>query len=91
MVGKGVESHSNEQRTREITDEVLCRRRYCVPEKVTNTLSQNFFGGASLLTMDPKNIQTILATQFKDFGLGDTRIGNFNPLLGHGIVSHDDG
>jgi hypothetical protein len=38
-------------------------------------------------TSDPKNIQAILALQFKEFGLGDARNGNFEPLLGHGIVS----
>jgi hypothetical protein len=42
-----------------------------------------------IFTVDPKNVQTILATQFKDFGLGDARNNNFKPLLGHGIVSYD--
>ena len=45
------------------------------------------FGSPTTFTIDPKNIQAVLATQFKDFGLGDMRNGNFNPLLGHGIVS----
>lgn len=40
-----------------------------------------------MVTMDPRNIQTILALKFKDFGLGVTRTDNFEPLLGHGIVS----
>jgi hypothetical protein len=40
-----------------------------------------------IITIDPKNIQAILAVQFKEFGLGEGRNGNFNPLLGHGIVS----
>jgi hypothetical protein len=38
-------------------------------------------------TTDPKNIQAILALQFKEFGVGDARTGNFEPLLGRGIVS----
>lgn len=40
-----------------------------------------------LVTTDPQNIQTILALKFKDFGLGVNRTENFEPLLGHGIVS----
>jgi hypothetical protein len=31
-------------------------------------------------TCDPKNIQAILATQFKDFELGPIRFGTFAPL-----------
>lgn len=41
----------------------------------------------TIVTMDPRNIQTILALKFKDFGLGVNRTENFEPLLGHGIVS----
>jgi hypothetical protein len=37
-------------------------------------------------TADPKNIQAMLALQFKDFSLGASRKMNFRPLLGHGIV-----
>jgi hypothetical protein len=55
--------------------------------KVLNTFYQNIMGGESIFTIEPKNIQAILATQFKDFGLGVRRNGNFSPLLGHGIVS----
>jgi hypothetical protein len=31
-------------------------------------------------TCDPKNIQALLATQFKDFELGPVRAGTFGPL-----------
>lgn len=44
-------------------------------------------GRENLLTADPKNIQAMLATQFKDFGLGDMRRNVANPVVGHGIVS----
>lgn len=40
-----------------------------------------------LFTIDPQNIQTMLALKFKDFGLGINRTENFKPLLGNGIVS----
>ncbi|TVY21947.1 Cytochrome P450 52A12 [Lachnellula arida] len=46
-------------------------------------------GSHTISTMDPKNIQAILATQFKDFDLGSTRRGNFWPLLGNGIFTQD--
>lgn len=49
---------------------------------------QQVFGSPMTFTIEPKNVQTLLATQFKDFGLGEWRNGNFNPLLGHGIVSN---
>lgn len=36
-----------------------------------------------LFTIDPQNIQTILALKFKEFGLGVNRTENFKPLLGN--------
>lgn len=41
----------------------------------------------SITTVDPKNIQAVLATQFKDFALGAPRKNSLHPLLGSGIVS----
>lgn len=41
----------------------------------------------SIVTFEPKNVQAILATQFKDFQLPLTRTGNFNSLLGTGIFA----
>lgn len=40
----------------------------------------------TVFTIDPQNIQAVLATKFKDFGLGPNRTENFAPLLGNGIV-----
>lgn len=50
---------------------------------------QNLLGKTAFFTTEPRNIQAILATQFKDFGLGDARNNNFFPLLGHGIFASD--
>lgn len=50
------------------------------------TISTRAPGANNLLTIEPRNIQAILATQFKDFELGKSRIDNFRPLLGNGIV-----
>lgn len=44
-------------------------------------------GRENLFTADPKNIQAMLATQFNDFGLGDTRRNVAYPVVGSGIVS----
>lgn len=55
--------------------------------KKPTTVYQNVMGAGAYFTVEPRNIQAILATQFKDFGLGERRNGNFFPLLGAGIVS----
>ena len=51
--------------------------------------SYKVLGTTSFVTAEPKNIQALLATQFKEFSLGDIRKGNFHPLLGHGIFTLD--
>lgn len=51
------------------------------------TFKYGAVGSSKIFTMDPKNIQAVLATQFEDFEIGPHRIGNFMPLLGSGIVS----
>lgn len=61
----------------------------CAEEgKTITTFDQKILGTRSTFTIDPKNVQAVLATQFKDFGLGERRNGNFSPLLGQGIVRH---
>ncbi|KAK7508997.1 cytochrome P450 52A12 [Phyllosticta citriasiana] len=49
----------------------------------------NVPGDTVIFTSEPKNIQALLATKFKDFSLGPRRIDNFEPLLGHGIFASD--
>lgn len=53
------------------------------------TYRYSMLGNNNIFTADEKNIQAILATQFKDFDLGPTRRGNFWPLLGNGIFTQD--
>ncbi len=53
------------------------------------TWKQYFLGTDAILTVDPKNIQAILATQFNDFAIGDGRRKNFSPMLGNGIFTAD--
>jgi hypothetical protein len=45
-------------------------------------------GRELIFTSDPKNMQAILATQFKDFELGSPRRNALHSLLGSGIVSY---
>lgn len=54
-----------------------------------STWEQNFLGTDTIVTVDPKNIQAILSTQFNDFEIGESRRGNFSPMLGNGIFTAD--
>ena len=53
------------------------------------TMRDHIFGEEIFQTCDPKVIQSILTTQFKEFGLGHERRDNFMPLLGSGIFTQD--
>ena len=55
----------------------------------TLTHEYKVLGTTGFMTIDPKNIQAILATQFHDFEIGQMRIKNFQPLLGTGIFTSD--
>lgn len=44
-------------------------------------------GFMHIFTVDPRNMQAVLATQFKDFQLPEGRVSGFKELLGQGIVS----
>lgn len=47
----------------------------------------NLFNSTLLQTMEPENIQAILATKFNDYELGEARTGNFGQVIGHGIFT----
>ena len=53
------------------------------------THEYSLVGTRGILTCDAKNIQAILATQFRDFYLGSYRLGTLAPLLGNGIFAAD--
>lgn len=55
---------------------------------VTTFIIRNL-GRDLYFTVDPKNIQAVLATQFKDFELGEIRRRSVHPLLGTGIFTAD--
>ncbi|KAB8221050.1 cytochrome P450 [Aspergillus novoparasiticus] len=53
------------------------------------TWNQNILGTWHHVTVDPKNMQAMLATQFKDFELGSSRLNLFGPVIGKGIFTTD--
>ncbi|KAA6414009.1 MAG: cytochrome p450 alkane [Lasallia pustulata] len=59
-----------------------------VVDRTGHTFEQVLLGARGVDTNDPKNIESVLSTQFENFGLG-ARSANFRPLLGHGIFTQD--
>lgn len=53
------------------------------------TFKASMIGRRVVFTVEPKNVQTVLALKFKDFELGEYRIRAMRPLLGYGIFSTD--
>ncbi|KZL80721.1 cytochrome p450 [Colletotrichum incanum] len=58
-------------------------------EQKDYTYEQTILGTKQIMTIDPPNIQAMLATQFQDFEIGPIRRDNFAPLLGSGIFTAD--
>lgn len=54
------------------------------------TFTTNTYLRTTINTCDPRVIQTVLANQFKDFGMGPLRRKSASPLLGKGIFTTDD-
>jgi hypothetical protein len=50
------------------------------------TFREMLAGAENIFTCEPRNIQAVLATQFKDFEFGAIRNGSFASMLGRGIV-----
>ncbi|KAK7727223.1 hypothetical protein SLS63_007274 [Diaporthe eres] len=57
-------------------------------DKTGNTFEQQLLGGRGFVTIDPRNVEAILSSNFDDYGLG-LRIPTFHPLLGSGIFTQD--
>ncbi|TEY71231.1 hypothetical protein BOTCAL_0098g00200 [Botryotinia calthae] len=53
------------------------------------TYSNSILGNNGFATIDEKNIQAMLGTQFPDFEFGAQRIDNVMPFLGSGIFSQE--
>ncbi|PYI15980.1 cytochrome P450 [Aspergillus japonicus CBS 114.51] len=57
--------------------------------RYTTTFQFRQLGQDIILTCEPKNVQAVLAHQFKDFELGTPRRNAFHSLLGNGIFTAD--
>ena len=55
--------------------------------RYVTTFTIRNLGRNIIFTVDPKNVQAVLATKFKDFELGEVRRHSLHPLLGPGVVS----
>lgn len=58
-------------------------------KKYGNTLQMNLLGRWIIITSEPQNIKTMLALNFSDYSLGETRKKIFNPVIGQGIFTTD--
>ncbi|KAE8415254.1 cytochrome P450 [Aspergillus pseudocaelatus] len=58
-------------------------------EERCRTFKGSMLGSTFVQTIEPRNIQALLATQFRDFELGDLRRRTFFPMLGNGIFTAD--
>ncbi|GAD91500.1 RNA-dependent RNA polymerase, putative [Paecilomyces variotii No. 5] len=58
-------------------------------EEGCRTFATTVLGITFIQTVEPKNMQAILTTQFHDFALGRLRRRTFFPLLGNGIFTAD--
>lgn len=54
-----------------------------------NTFATSVAGKRLIMTCEPENFKTILATSFKDFDLGKLRHDNWAEVLGNGIFTVD--
>ena len=54
-----------------------------------NTMMQRIIFTDMIQTIEPDNLKTMLAVNFKDFSLGDRRTTAFIPFLGRGIFTTD--
>ncbi|KAK8051553.1 hypothetical protein PG993_002938 [Apiospora rasikravindrae] len=76
---------------------VMADRDQRMPEYVTarfaamgrHTWRMNVLGSSNFITAESRNIQSILATQFDDFKLGDVRTTNLKLFLGRSIFAVD--
>ncbi|KAJ3472557.1 hypothetical protein NLG97_g10894 [Lecanicillium saksenae] len=76
-----------EKRVPALTEERVNKMREANGGNYVTTMRLRTGAVENILTIDPKNIQAILATQFKDFCVGAQRETCMGPLLGAGIVS----
>lgn len=58
-------------------------------QKYGGTFKAKMATRTAIFTVEPQNIQTVLALKFKDFSIGETRQKAFRPVFGDGIFTID--
>ncbi|KAL9094940.1 MAG: hypothetical protein Q9165_002890 [Trypethelium subeluteriae] len=70
-----------------LLDDVVVKRFQ--EERVMSRESVGMLGKMVFNTIEPKNIQAVMALNFKDYEIGKIRNGSFMPLLGNNIFTSD--
>lgn len=81
MVRAGLKADRDQRTPEFVTDRVNAMGRY--------TFGVSILGTSNLITVEPKNVQSILATQFNDFAMGRARKTNLKIVLGRSIFAVD--
>ena len=71
----------------DLLDDIVVKR-FEENRKMTRE-SVGLFGKMTLNTIEPKNVQAVLALNFKDFEIGEIRNASFRPFLGKNIFTSD--
>ncbi|PVH94786.1 cytochrome P450 [Periconia macrospinosa] len=58
-------------------------------EKYGPTFSSKFYGSRKIHTVEPQNLQAVMSTDFKSWGVEPLRLFSFDPLIGRGIMGTD--
>ena len=58
-------------------------------QRYGNTITTKFLTMDLISTIEPENVKSVLATNFEDWALPDTRKYTFDPLMGSGIFTTD--
>jgi cytochrome P450 len=65
------------------------RTLYATFQKLGKTFEFYPFGRRVIATVDPRNVQFVLATEFEKFGVGPARETATVPMMGRGIICAD--
>jgi cytochrome P450 len=58
-------------------------------EQYGPTFSSKFYGSRKIHTVEPQNVQAVMSTDFKSWGVEPLRLFSFEPLIGRGIMGTD--
>ncbi|POS68716.1 cytochrome P450 [Diaporthe helianthi] len=81
MVRAGLKADRDQRTPEFVTDRFKAMGKY--------TFGVKILGTSNLITAEPKNVQSILATQFNNFAMGKARQTNLKIVLGRSIFAVD--